>query len=523
VPALGMRTSDANRMMTVTLGPAVIPLRSRLGAALFAAGGAETCNRVLSVVLSIVIARFLEPYEIGVLGLAVIIANTISILGSYSETAGITSQRHGTDAQYAVTAAVLRGVLTLIALAIIAISIPWLSEALLRKSTASDLPGLVQIASAQLVFEVLGTAPRVMLQRRLQLTRVSLAGLTQTAVFVAASVVVLAAGYRTTAIMWCQCFATACSTAMLWTLVASCASWRQPWGASVLWKEMGRSSGKVFVGTFVGYVNGRIDNVLVATVLGPAGMSFYGMAWNAARLPVAILNQALAFVLVPTVVMLESESHRLARILRTAFRGAYLVIAPVSATLFVMAPWIVMTVLGPKWLPAVICLKVMAVTILFAPLLAVAHAVLVGTGRAHLIGIASVVQLVAIAVIMVPLAARWGLLGAAVADVISTMILTAALVTTSRRAVPDLRWGSLAAGVTPIAVSIVGAAVATAVGLQWEMGLWRVAAQVVLIALVYVMGLVVCQGPGPLMEVLVICRDCFGGGRRTPPRVGQPL
>ena len=49
----------------------------------------ETFGRVAMLALSLASARLLEPFEIGILGIAVIIVSLVAVLGSFGETAAI--------------------------------------------------------------------------------------------------------------------------------------------------------------------------------------------------------------------------------------------------------------------------------------------------------------------------------------------------------------------------------------------------------------------------------------------------
>ena len=93
------------------------------------------------------------------------------------------------------------------------------------------------------------------------------------------------------------------------------------------------------------------SNLLVAGILGPAAMSFYGMAWSASRIPVWVLSQALGLVLVPTLTHVRSDMGRVERVLRESLRHAYMLLMPACVALFVIADSLVTTVLGAKCCP----------------------------------------------------------------------------------------------------------------------------------------------------------------------------
>jgi O-antigen/teichoic acid export membrane protein len=220
----------------------------------------------------------------------------------------------------------------------------------------------------------------------------------------------------------------------------------------------------MFVGGFGGYLGGRVDNLMVAGAIGPAGMSFYSMAWNISRTPAHVFSKAISFVLVPTIARIQDDPERVQRGLRECLRHSYLLLAPVCTLLFVSAPLLVTFVLGAKWLPLVPALRVMCFTVLVAPILFSATALLVGTGRAHLTGIATAIHIAALLILVPPLAHRWGVVGAAYGDLLAVVALTLTLTITVWVATAQINWALLSTIIVPVVA-------ATAAGLfAWSVG-----------------------------------------------------
>src|SRR5215510_4213698 len=90
------------------LSETATPLRLGTARAAFGSGLAEVVARVMAVVLAIVTARTLEPREVGLLGLAVIVIGVISMLGYYPETAAVASRGESDDNSHALAALMVR-------------------------------------------------------------------------------------------------------------------------------------------------------------------------------------------------------------------------------------------------------------------------------------------------------------------------------------------------------------------------------------------------------------------------------
>jgi O-antigen/teichoic acid export membrane protein len=246
-------------------------------------------------------------------------------------------------------------------------------------------------------------------------------------------------------------------------------------------------------------------------MIGPAAMSFYSMAWNAARTPANVFARAINFVLVPTLARIQDEPLRVERALRECIRHSYLLLAPVCAVLFVSAPRLVEFVLGAKWLPLVPCLRVMSLTVFAIPILFTSGALLTAIGRAHLIGIATVVHLAMLAGLIPVLASRWGVVGAAFADLTATAIVTAVLFITAKLATKQIKWGLTSTMALPVAASIFAGF------LSWSAGTWiandaaRLSIELVLVVIGYLSFTIVFGGSRRLSDFVTLLR---GASRR---------
>src|SRR3989442_3804297 len=104
--------------------PLAESLRYGTTRAAIASGTAQIVTRVLTVVLSIATARALEPREVGLLGLAVIVVAVISMIGYYPETAAVTARTREGHGKFAVASVAIKAVVTALLLASVALAFP---------------------------------------------------------------------------------------------------------------------------------------------------------------------------------------------------------------------------------------------------------------------------------------------------------------------------------------------------------------------------------------------------------------
>src|SRR5262249_26294688 len=255
---------------------------------------------------------------------------------------------------------------------------------------------------------------------------------------------------------------------------------------SKLLRETIGSTGKVFAGSILGYLNGRLDNIVVAAVLGPAAMSFYGIAWNASRLPILLIEHVFAVVAVPVLAHIQGDDDRVTSAVSESLTHSYLILLPISAIMFVSAPSLVVVVLGATWLPVVPCLRIMSVAILFGPIISVGNAILIATGRGQLPGLATVIYSLALIPLFVPLTNRWGITGAAFAVLLLAGLLTIVIVLICRKVVPQVKW-NFTSNLFPAAAAVGGGLAARSVPAQLDYGITRAAVEAVVAVFTYMM------------------------------------
>lgn len=443
----------------------------------------------------------------GILGIAVIIAAVVSMLGYYPETAAVAARGGASDEKYALAASSIRAAVIVPLLILVTSALPLFAQHLTGKDGgAAQLQQLLRVLAWVPIFELLGGYPRILLQRRLDLGYLAAMQLAQPVAFVGLAVILLAGGRGYLGVAWANLIGTAVVTPLLWLRAwRTKPEWRS-WPGSLAWRETAAGSGRMFVGGFGGFLGERVDNLLVAGVVGPAAMSFYSMAWNAARTPANVFARAISFVLVPTLARIQDEPLRVGRALRECIRHSYLLLSPVCAVLMVCAPLLVEFVLGARWLPLVPCLRVMSFTVFAIPVLFTSGALLTATGRAHLIGIATVIHLATLAALIPPLASRWGIVGAAFADLAATAIVTTALLVTARRAAKEIKWALAPAMILPIAASVFAGLLSWCVGAIITNGASRLACELALVLVGYVSFAMAFGGSNALFDVVSLLR-----------------
>lgn len=424
----------------------------------------EVLNRVSMLLLSVVVARLLAPIDVGTLGLAVVIVGLISMLAFFPENAAVIVRVVGGDHEHALAGCLTRIGVTAVLTLIVVFGLDVIAAVLGGDAIgAGKLHRLTALLLWQPWLEGAASYPRVLLRRRLDLGYVARMHLIGNLLFVGTTVVLLGWGVGGASVVWGQLLGSATVAGLAWQRVA----WKgalSPWGWPLpeTWSALARESARLFTGGVGGYMSERLDNLLVAGSLGPTSAGFYAVAWNVARTPVNALSQVVYSVVIPVIAADRDHKDRVTQTLRYTVRFSYLLLSFGAAVFFFLGPVLVEGILGAKWRPLGPALRVMAFTILNAPIQFAASAFLMTTGRAHIIGLATSAHIAVEFLLIPPFARAWGVLGAGYADLVGTTLVTVACCAGVWLSAGPPRWLDFRAafGTTLAALLATGSAVA---------------------------------------------------------------
>lgn len=479
-----------------------LSLRRVTGRGALASASVEIVGRALTLLLSLAVARTLGPKETGLLGLAVLVSGLFSFLGALPETAAVTEPRGEEDGSWALAALLVRLLLMFVLGTLLA---GWLALAYphSRYAETASAPRLLAITAVLLLIplcECLNTYPMVVLQRRLHLTALVRMQGVQYLLSSSAGLAAVFLGFGIMGVAVAAVIGAVCASVVLWVQSFGLLRPVRTCDRSQLLR-LAAGTGRIALGSVGGYVAMRIDNVLVATSLGATGMGFYAMAWNTSRLPILILSRPVNVALLPALASIQHDVARVTRGIRESLTLACTAMAACSAVVVVAAPELVLWVLGPRWLPIVPCLRLMALTTLVPTFVSVAPALLTATGRAHVLLWPALAGIVCFLLLMPPVATRFGVLGAAFVDLLATTLGAIATYIMARRSLPEVQWWSRRQAV-PFLAAAAGASLAWLAGHAVDSLIGRLVVEVCVFAGAYVGFLRVCGGRDVVVSVL---------------------
>jgi lipopolysaccharide exporter len=383
-----------------------------------AAGGWAFLGRTLvgasGFARTLVLARLLSPHDFGVMATAFVILGAIeTFTGTGFETALI-QRRDDVDRFYdsAFTIQALRGV--------VLAALLWLAAP--AAAAFFRGPGVVPVLRAiglLVVLRGLANPARVRLFRELRYETLFWWSLPEIVVGLGLAIV-LGIVLRN---VWALVIPVIASQAVA-TVVSHIIARRRP-HLAVDWtalREIARYSKWVLATQVMTFLTVQGDNAFVGRVLGIGPLGFYQVAFRIAELPLTGFTQVVNQVALPSLSALYGERGRLKSWYFAAQRVVLLAHGAFAALVLLFGTPVTRALLGPRWMPIVPALKILAVAMVLRSVVVIASTLFNALGEPRLTYRLHAVRLGIMAAAIYPLSQLMGGLEGVAAAVLLSLI-----------------------------------------------------------------------------------------------------
>jgi PST family polysaccharide transporter len=311
-------------------------------------------TRVLGVVGTLILMRFIAPFDYGEVQAAIVIAwtaNQISTLnvGTYI----LAHPKSGRDVMFHAT--VLHVLPGFLAFAVVWL-VGWRFGARLHAPHVGHyLPGMI----VAVAFDRILYMPERALVRTMRFGAVSVSRAVGELTFTAVSIVTAWRGWGGMAIVW----GNIARSSIRFVVTASYVSWRDWCEVTRLrWatlREMLKFGVPVAVGGLATFGVRRWDNLIVSVIYGPATMGIYNQAYNLADIPAVQVGEQISDVLQAAFSRIEVGDPR--RALLRALGILAFIMTPMAVGLGCIAPTLGLAFFNPEWAAVGSMLAVLAV------------------------------------------------------------------------------------------------------------------------------------------------------------------
>jgi len=186
--------------------------------------------------------------------------------------------------------------------------------------------------------------------------------------------------------------------------------------------EMWRHSSRMLFVSLFGFINTRIDEMIIGRVHSTAQMGHYAVGSSIAATPVQEVVSPMTRVWIPVFAKLAQDKAALEHTYRWIISAVAILAFPVGTGLALVAHDFTLIVLGPQWIPAVPLIRILAVAASLAALTMPISSVLTATTDLRVIFGLTVLRTVLLLAAMIPAAIWFGPAEVAAGRALATLL-----------------------------------------------------------------------------------------------------
>lgn len=164
------------------------------------------------------------------------------------------------------------------------------------------------------------------------------------------------------------------------------------------------------------------DNMVVGKALGTGDLGLYSVAYKISSLPISEISDIFAKVTFPVYVKISDDKKRLFRAYIKTTLSSGLLITILGAGIYLFSKEIVYILLGPSWLAAVPVLKILSIFGVIKGISGTALSLFLAIGKQEYVMVVTLVGILGLAIPIIPLTLRFGLIGTGIAVIIGSLV-----------------------------------------------------------------------------------------------------
>lgn len=168
------------------------------------------------------------------------------------------------------------------------------------------------------------------------------------------------------------------------------------------------------------FTNG--DDVVVGKLIDTTALGLYQVAYKISTLPITEISQVVGKVVFPVYSKISGDKERLKKAYFKTVLAISALAIPVGLILFFLTKEIVLIILGKDWLQIVPAVKVLSIFGVFGAIFSSSNALFMSVKKQEYVAVITFVSILGMAVSIIPLVMRLGLVGAGYSALIGSVL-----------------------------------------------------------------------------------------------------
>ena len=314
-------------------------------------GFSQFSIQIINLILNIILARLLSPYEFGIIAMITVFVSFMDLFKDFGFGSVLISQKNVDDLDYSTVfwVNVMTGVILAFLLYISRTLVSsFYNEPILEK--------LISVISLIFVVQAFNFIQVIKIKKKLEYRKLSIAGILSTVFSGLIGIIFAITGFG----VWSLIFKSLTFTVIYLILIWILSSWRPSFKFSIARFKFYLKSGLALISTkVVNYFSKNIDSALIGKFLGASPLGIYNRAFSIMSYPVHQITGVLSSVLFPSLSIIQNDIKRVKEIFVKATQITSFIIFLILGLLFINAREFVLLLLGERWEELIPILKIL--------------------------------------------------------------------------------------------------------------------------------------------------------------------
>ena len=321
----------------------------------------ERCGaQLVAFIVSLVLARILEPETYGIVVLISVFTAILSIFMDSGLGTALIQKKDADDVDFS-TVFYFNIVMGLIFYLIMFLIAPVIASFYNNE----QLSNLIRVQSLILLIGSVKNIQQAFVSRKMIFKKFFFATIGGTVGAGILGVVMASNGFGVWALICQSLFNNTIDTIILWFTV----KWRPKWKFSFIrLKSLYRFGWKLLVSALIDTVYSKLRQFVIGKIYTPSDLAFYEKGEHFPNFIVSNINSSINSVLLPAMSNYQNDILRLKEMTRKSIKVATYIMMPMMVGLAVCSENVVTLLLTEKWLPCVFFMRIFCFTFAFYPI-----------------------------------------------------------------------------------------------------------------------------------------------------------
>lgn len=344
---------------------------------LFWTFGERIFAQFISLVVTLVLARILDPDHYGIVSIVTVFISFCNVFVSSGFGVALVQKKTVDEEDFNTGFTISFAISIILYIVLFCIS-PYIE----RFYNIDSLSLVIRVMGLRLPIAAINSIQHSYIQREMMFKRFFIATSVGTIISGVVGIILAVRGFGVWALVCQYLLNTSIDTIMLLFI----SSWRPSFKINIVRANKIFSFGwKILVGNMVDNFVGEVRSLIVAKVFGASDLAFYDQGKKYPGFLVNNIISAISKVMFPIYSKSQDDIKRLKSILRKSIRLCIFILAPILIGFVVIARDFTLIVLTEKWLPVVTFLQIFAIHYLTRPLEMACREAILAIGRSDVI------------------------------------------------------------------------------------------------------------------------------------------